>query len=53
MARHSSAMFGWSWTAVSVLDSQVLGKALMESCDRQQQEQREVPRQCYEQKMQY
>ena len=33
MAGQSSAMFGWSWTEVSVLGSQVLGQALMESCD--------------------
>ena len=33
MAGQSSAMFGWSWTEVSVLGSQVFGQALMESCD--------------------
>ena len=32
MAGQSSAMFGWSWTEVSVLCSQVFGRALMESC---------------------
>ena len=32
MAGQSSAMFGWSWTEVSVLGSQVFGQALMESC---------------------
>ena len=32
MAGQSSAMFGWSWTKVSVLFSQILGRALMESC---------------------
>ena len=31
MAGQSSAMFGWSWTEVSVLGSQVSGQALMES----------------------
>ena len=33
MAGQSYAMFGWSWTEVSVLGSQVVGQALMESCD--------------------
>ena len=33
MAGQSSAMFGWSWTEVSVLGSQVFGRALMESCE--------------------
>ena len=33
MPRHSSAMFGWSWTEVSVLGSQVFGQALMEGCE--------------------
>ena len=33
MAGHSSAMFGCSWTEVSVLGSQVFGQALMESCE--------------------
>ena len=33
MAGQSSAMFGWSWTEVSVLGSQVFGQALMESCE--------------------
>ena len=33
MAENISAMFGWSWTEVSVLDSQVFGQALMESYD--------------------
>ena len=32
MAGQSSAMFGWSWTDVSVLGSQVFGQALMDSC---------------------
>ena len=31
MAGQSFAMFGWSWTEVSVLGSQVFGRALMES----------------------
>ena len=34
MAGQCSAMFGWSWTDVSVLGSQVFGQALMDSCDR-------------------
>ena len=33
MAGQSSAMFGWNWTEVSVLGSQVFGQASMESCD--------------------
>ena len=33
MAGQSSAKFGKSWTAVSVLGSRVFGQALMESCD--------------------
>ena len=33
MAGQSSAIFGWSWTEVSLLDSQVLGQALMDSYD--------------------
>ena len=33
MAEQSSAMFGLSWTEVSVLGSQVFGQALIESCD--------------------
>ena len=33
MAGQSSAMIGLSWTAVSVLGSQVFGQALMESCE--------------------
>ena len=33
MVGQSSAMFGWSWTEVSVLGSQVFGQALMESCE--------------------
>ena len=33
MAGQNSAMFGWSWTKVSVLGSQVFGQGLMESCD--------------------
>ena len=33
MAGQSSAVFGWSWTEVSVLGSQVFGQALMESCE--------------------
>ena len=33
MAGHSSAVFGWSWTEVSVLGSEVFGQALMESCE--------------------
>ena len=33
MAGQTSAMFGWSWTEVSVLGSQVFGHASMESCD--------------------
>ena len=33
MAGQSSAMFGWSWTEVSVLGSQVFGQALMESSE--------------------
>ena len=32
MAGQSSAMFGWSWSEVSVLGSQVFGQALLESC---------------------
>ena len=32
MAGQSSAMFGWSWTEVSVLGSRVFGQALLESC---------------------
>ena len=32
MAGHSSGMFGWSWTEVSVLGSQVFGQASMEGC---------------------
>ena len=32
MAGQSSAMFGWSWTEVGVLGSQVFGQASMESC---------------------
>ena len=32
MAGQSSALFGWSWTEVSVLGSQVFGQALMEIC---------------------
>ena len=32
MAGQSSAMFGWSWTDMIVLDSQVFGQAL-DSCD--------------------
>ena len=33
MAGQSSAMFGWSWTEVSVLGSQVFGQASMENCE--------------------
>ena len=33
MAGQSFAMFGWSWTEVSVLGSQLFGQAFMESCD--------------------
>ena len=33
MAGQSSAMFGRSWTEVSVFGSQVFGQALMESCE--------------------
>ena len=33
MARQSFALFGWSWTGVSVLGSQVFGRASMESCE--------------------
>ena len=33
MAGQSFAMFGWSWTEVNVLDSQVFGQALIESCE--------------------
>ena len=33
MALQSLAMFGWSWTDVSVLGSQVFGQVLMDSCD--------------------
>ena len=33
MAGQSSAMFGWRWTEVSVLGSQVFGQAVMKSCD--------------------
>ena len=36
MAGQGSLMFGWSWTDVSVLGSQVFGQALMESCDIQE-----------------
>ena len=32
MAGQSSAVFGWSWTEVSVLGSQVFGRVSMESC---------------------
>ena len=32
MAGQSSAKFGWNWTEVSVLGSQVFGQAIMESC---------------------
>ena len=33
MTRQDSAMFNWSWTEVSILGSQVLGRAsIMESC---------------------
>ena len=32
MAGQSSAMFGWSWTDMSVFGSLVFGQALMESC---------------------
>ena len=32
MAGKSYSMFGWSWTEVSVLGSQVFGRGLMESC---------------------
>ena len=32
MAGQCSAMFGCSWTEVSVMGSQVFGQALMESC---------------------
>ena len=32
MAGQSFAMFGWSWTEVSVLGSQVFGKALIYNC---------------------
>ena len=32
MVGQSSAMFGWSWTEVNVLVSQVFGQAVMESC---------------------
>ena len=32
MAAQSSAMFGWSWSEVSVLGSQLFGRALMQSC---------------------
>ena len=31
MAGQGSVEFGWSWTEVSVLGSQVFGQALMES----------------------
>ena len=34
MAGQCSARFGWSWTDVSVLGSQVFGQALMDSCGR-------------------
>ena len=33
MAGQSCAMCGWCCTEVSVLGSQVFGKALMDSCD--------------------
>ena len=33
MAGQGSLMFGWSLTDVSVLGSEVFGKALMDSCD--------------------
>ena len=33
MAGQSLALFGWSWTEVSVLGSQVFGQASMEGCD--------------------
>ena len=32
MAGHSYVTFGWSWTEVSVLGSQLYGQASMESC---------------------
>ena len=32
MAVHSTAMFGWSWTEVSVFGSQVFGQAFFENC---------------------
>ena len=33
MAGQSSVMFGWSWTKVSFLGTQVFGQASKESCD--------------------
>ena len=33
MAGQSSALFGRSWTEVSVLGSQVFGQALVDSCE--------------------
>ena len=32
MAGHDWDMFGWSWIEVSVLGSQVFGRASMEGC---------------------
>ena len=33
MAGHSFVLFGWSWTEVSLLGSQVFGQDLVKSCD--------------------
>ena len=33
MAGHSSVMFGWSWTEVSVLGSQIFGQVSMKGCE--------------------
>ena len=32
MAGHISVMFGWTWSEVSVLGSQVFGQSSAESC---------------------
>ena len=37
MAGQSSAMFGWGWTEVSVLGSQVFGRGLIQSCEEELQ----------------
>ena len=42
MDGQSSTMFGWCWTDVTVLGSQVFGQALMESCEGQPKSQRTI-----------